>query len=115
MQNHPRRTPRHLLPVELYRGKGRYVRHRSPSDVIEEIQSIQSKGATRRIYFADETVVLFPWLLPIVKLLVRLPANPLFRLWFGLVYFLVYVKSEGRDVLSTFRTAFKNGYIIKKR
>jgi radical SAM superfamily enzyme YgiQ (UPF0313 family) len=62
-----------------------------------------------------QTAVLFPALLPVITLLVRLPANPLFRLWFGFVYFLVYVRSEGRGVLATFRTALRNVTIFRKR
>jgi anaerobic magnesium-protoporphyrin IX monomethyl ester cyclase len=62
-----------------------------------------------------QTVVLFPALLPLVMLLVRLPANPLFRLWFGLIYFLIYIRSEGRGLVTTFKTALRNGNFFRKR
>jgi anaerobic magnesium-protoporphyrin IX monomethyl ester cyclase len=62
-----------------------------------------------------QTVVLFPRLLPLVRLLVRIPANPLFRLWFSLVYFIVYIRSEGRGVVTTFKAALRNGNIFRKR
>ncbi|RJQ56231.1 MAG: radical SAM protein [Nitrospiraceae bacterium] len=50
-----------------------------------------------------QTAVLFPWTLPLIKKLVKLPPNPLFNLWFQFIYFLVYIKSEGlrvQEVLS---------------
>ena len=62
-----------------------------------------------------QTAVLVPVLLPCIKQLVRLPDNPLFRLWFGFVYYLVYVRSEGRGFVSTFRAAFRNGKFFRKR
>lgn len=48
-----------------------------------------------------QTAVLFPRSLPLVMRLIRLPANPLFELWFGAVYFFVYIRSEGRPFLES--------------
>lgn len=62
-----------------------------------------------------QTVVLFPPALPLVKLLVRLPPNPLFRLWFCLVYFLVFLRSEGRGFSWGVRTALNNSRFVRKR
>lgn len=55
-----------------------------------------------------QTSVLFPKILPLVKMLVKLPPNPLFQLWFSVVYFFIYIKSEGRSFWTTARLAFKN-------
>jgi len=55
-----------------------------------------------------QTAVLWPWTLPLVKALVRLPPNPLFRLWFGLVYFYCYVRSEKRGFYGTLFFALRN-------
>lgn len=61
-----------------------------------------------------QTAVLAPCMLPLIKLLVRLPDNLLFRLWFGFVYYLVYVMSEGRGFVTTFRAALRNGKFFRK-
>jgi hypothetical protein len=55
-----------------------------------------------------QTVVLFPSLLPLVARLVRLPVNRLFQLWFSLVYFLLYVRSERRGLLATLADGVRN-------
>jgi len=48
-----------------------------------------------------QTCVLLPWTVPIVKKLITLPPNPLFDLWFGFIYFYVYIKSEKRNLFET--------------
>jgi anaerobic magnesium-protoporphyrin IX monomethyl ester cyclase len=55
-----------------------------------------------------QTAVLWPWTFGLVKQLIKLPPNFLFKAWFGVVYFYVFVKSEQRAVLSTLRFAIKN-------
>jgi hypothetical protein len=62
-----------------------------------------------------QTVVLLPAMLPLFKLLTKLPENILFRLWFALVYFIVYVKSEGRGIGNTVKTALRNLHFIRLR
>lgn len=55
-----------------------------------------------------QTAVLFPRLLPLISRLIRLPPNPLFELWFGAVYFFVYVRSEGRSLAESLRFALRH-------
>ncbi len=55
-----------------------------------------------------QTAVLWPWTFGIIKHLIKLPPNILFKAWFGLIYFYVYVKSEQRSIFSTLRFALKN-------
>jgi anaerobic magnesium-protoporphyrin IX monomethyl ester cyclase len=62
-----------------------------------------------------QTAVLMPALLPMIRLLIRLPENFLFRIWFGIVYFHLYQRSEGRGFIKTFRAALRNGRFFKKR
>lgn len=62
-----------------------------------------------------QTVVLFPFLLPLVLLLIRLPANRLFQAWFAFVYFILYVRSEGRSFWETLSQAVKNSGQFRKR
>lgn len=62
-----------------------------------------------------QTVVLFPFLLPLVKLLIRFPANRFFQVWFSFVYFILYVRSEGRDPGETFLQAVKNLNVFRHR
>jgi len=53
-----------------------------------------------------QTAVLFPWSLPLIKKLVKLPPNPLFNLWFQFIYFLVFIRSEGHGLLETLSFGF---------
>jgi len=55
-----------------------------------------------------QTAVLWPRIFPLIKKLVHLPPNIFYTLWFGLVYFYVYVKSERRGVWKTLRFALRN-------
>lgn len=66
---------------------------------IREIQNLQK-------FF--QTAVLCPASIPVIKLLIKLPPNIFFRLWFGLVYFYYYVKSERRQIVKTFVFALRN-------
>jgi len=62
-----------------------------------------------------QTGVFCPWTLPLIKRLIRLPPNPLFTLWFGFVFFLVYVRNENRSFWQTLRFALNNAkHILKK-
>lgn len=62
-----------------------------------------------------QTAVLWPWTLPLIKLLIKLPPNPLFRLWFGTIYFYVFLKSEKRSFLKTIGFALRNyQHLLKK-
>lgn len=55
-----------------------------------------------------QTAVLWPWTFPLIKKLIKLPPNFLFRAWFGFVYFRVYIRSEKRNFWETFKFAIKN-------
>lgn len=55
-----------------------------------------------------QTAVLWPWTFPMIKKLIKLPPNFLFRAWFGFVYFRVYIRSEKRNFWETFKFALKN-------
>lgn len=55
-----------------------------------------------------QTVVLWPWTLPVVKKLVHFKNNVFFTLWFGLVYFYVYLKSESRSFWATLKFFARN-------
>lgn len=55
-----------------------------------------------------QTAVLWPWTFPLIKRIIKLPPNFLFRAWFGIIYFFVYIKSEKRNFWETFKFAVKN-------
>lgn len=55
-----------------------------------------------------QTAVLFPRTFPAIKRLIRIPPNVLFTLWFGLVYFAIYIRSERRGFWTTLRFALMN-------
>ena len=44
--------------LDLYKGKGTFVRYRSPENVYTELETIISKYGTERFYFSDETFTL---------------------------------------------------------
>jgi radical SAM superfamily enzyme YgiQ (UPF0313 family) len=55
-----------------------------------------------------QTAVQFPWTLPLIKLLIKMPPNFAFRLWFGFMYFVNYVRSEKKSFMLTLKFAIKN-------
>lgn len=61
-----------------------------------------------------QTAVLWPRTLPFVRRLIRLRPNVLFQLWFGFVYFLLYLKSERRSFWTTLRFALANARHVLK-
>lgn len=55
-----------------------------------------------------QTAVLWPWTFPMIRKIIKLPPNFLFRAWFGVIYFFVYIKSEKRNFWETLKFAVKN-------
>ncbi len=66
---------------------------------IKEMQNLQK-------FF--QTAVIWPWSFPFIKKLIKLKPNILFRAWFGLIYFHVYIKSEKRNFWETLKFALGN-------
>ena len=62
-----------------------------------------------------QTAVLWPRTFPLIKLLIKIPPNPVFNLWFGFVFYIVYTKSEGRNWWKTFLFAIKNYSLTSKK
>ncbi len=57
------------LQQEMYRGLGRYVRHRGPENVIEEILQVRSRYGFRTVGFSDDTFTTNKrWLLRFLEL-----------------------------------------------
>ncbi len=54
------------------------------------------------------TAVLMPWSIPIIKRLIKLPVNSLFKIWWGIMYTYVYIRSEGHELLEVVRVIFHN-------
>lgn len=61
-----------------------------------------------------QTAVLAPWTFPFIKQLIKLPPNILFSLWFGFVYFLVFVRSERRGLVKSLGYALANAKHLLK-
>jgi len=61
-------------------------------DGIEEMVNLQR-------FF--QTAVLFPFLWPLIKKLAKLPPNIFFNIWFGMIFFWVFLRSEKRSFLWT--------------
>lgn len=63
-----------------------------------------------------QTVVIFPWSLRLIKRLIRFPPNILFKFWWAVIYFYIFVKSEARSPIQTLAVVFKTfGFAFKKR
>jgi radical SAM superfamily enzyme YgiQ (UPF0313 family) len=59
-----------------------------------------------------QTGVKFPWTLPVIRLLIKLPNNILFNLWFGIIYFWLYIRAEQRSFFKTAIFAIKSSAIF---
>ncbi len=55
-----------------------------------------------------QTAILWPRSFPLIKKLIRIRPNIIFTLWFGLIYFYVYLKSERRSFWRTLKFALSN-------
>src|SRR5207245_532111 len=68
---------------EMYDGLGKYVRYRSPENVIEEIRQVQSKYGIRTVGFIDDTFTTNrKWLLRFLEIYreeIKLPFTCLVR------------------------------------
>lgn len=73
----------------------------------ESIIKSEHKNEIINLHFFFQTAVIFPWTHKLIKKLIFLPANLLFRLWWAIVYFFIYMKSEGRSFWHTFVFALR--------
>lgn len=89
--------PAGFSPEELSRSFFTASKLRSPE--IGKLENLQK-------FF--QTAVLWPRTLPLIRRLVALPPNALFQAWFGIVYFLVYVRSERRSFWKTLLFGLRN-------
>ena len=83
---------------------------------LDNTLKLENKREIQNLQKFFQTAVQFPWTFPLIKLLIRLPPNLAFRLWFGFMYFINYVWSEKRSFLLTLRFALKNWrYVLAKQ
>jgi len=62
-----------------------------------------------------QTAVIFPRSLWLIKRLIKFPPNKLFKLWWVIIYFYVFVRSETRNPFQAFGGALKTfGFTFKK-
>jgi len=62
-----------------------------------------------------QTAILWPWTFGIIKQLIKLPQNIIFTSWFGLVYFIVYVRAEKRKFWQTLYFTLRNYQLLIKK
>lgn len=84
---------------------------------IKDIDSIyqQSKisfdvpdpGGLYNLHYFFQTAIIFPYLFGLIKRLIIMPPNILFRLWWVIVYFFVIVRSEARAPVQTLISALR--------
>jgi len=62
-----------------------------------------------------QTFVLFPKTIRLSKLLFKIPPNPIYKIWFMIVYAWIFMKSEGRNTYSFIKLSITNvKYVIGK-
>ena len=74
----------------------------SPSMRSPEIDRIEN---LQRFF---QTAVLWPWTYPLIKKLIHLRPNLLFKWWFGLIYFYVHTKGQNLNFWLTLKFAIRN-------
>lgn len=85
------------------------------SQQYESIISSEYKNQISNIHSFFQTAVIFPWSWGIIKRLMKLPPNPVFRLWWAAVYFFVFVKAEGRSFWYTLIFAIRTVRVVFER
>ncbi|MEI6634005.1 MAG: radical SAM protein [Chlamydiota bacterium] len=73
----------------------------------DSILRLPDRRALMSLHKFFQTAVLFPPSLPLIRRLIKIPPNPLFTLWFGAVYFVTYIRSEGRSLRDAFVFALR--------
>lgn len=91
-----------------YLGDEFNVNNISRSFFVDSCLKLKHKKKAENMHKFFQTAVLWPWTLPFVKLLINLPPNILFKLWFGLIYFYLYLKSEKRSFIKNVVFALRN-------
>lgn len=61
----------------------------------------------RNLHCFFQTAVLFPRLLWSIKKIIALPPNPFFKLWWAVVYFFIFIRSETRGFFHTLICAWR--------
>jgi anaerobic magnesium-protoporphyrin IX monomethyl ester cyclase len=70
-----------------------------------DLPNIQEMENLQKLF---QTAVLWPRTFPLIKRLIRMRPNALFKYWFGLIYFYTFIKSEHRGFWETLRFALRN-------
>jgi radical SAM superfamily enzyme YgiQ (UPF0313 family) len=86
----------------------------TPSSILSHsiLKKIDHNIVQNSFYFF-QTVILFPKLRPIIKKLIKLKPNFVFRLWFYFIYAYLHRKSEGRKLTHYIQYAWANFKITK--
>jgi radical SAM superfamily enzyme YgiQ (UPF0313 family) len=85
----------------------------SPDDVVGTYHAVSSidiphAGEIENLHKFFQTAVLFPWAFPLIKRLIKLPPNVFLRLWFALVYGVVFMRNERRGLWWSLKLGWKN-------
>ncbi len=62
------------------------------------IIKLKNKNEIINIHSFFQTMVLVPRLKPLIKMLIKLPPNILFKMWWAFTYLIVFTKSEGKGI-----------------
>lgn len=70
-----------------------------------DIENIQEMENLQKLF---QTAVLWPWTFHLIKKLIYIKPNYFFTLWFGLIYFYNYIRSERRNFWGSLKFACRN-------
>jgi len=62
-----------------------------------------------------QTAVIFPCLFGVIKRLISLPTNILFRLWWAVVYLFVFIRAEARGFMQTLIFALRSFHLVFRK
>jgi len=88
--------------------KGANFEINSNSQQSEMFMATTEGRELKNLHSLFQTAILFPWTYPLVKRLIRLPLGLVFKLWWAVIYFLVFTKSEGRSMKVMLIFALRN-------
>lgn len=93
--------------AECYKDKIKIRDLRSTDQQIQISFEVEKPRELLNLHCFFQTAVIFPNFRWLIKMLIKLPPNRLFKAWWFMVYFFIFVKSETRGITQTFMSGFK--------
>jgi hypothetical protein len=79
------------------------------------IIKLKDKNRIINIHSFFQTIVIFPFLRPFVRKLIKLPSNIFFKIWWAFFYIIIFTRSEGRSWKDMICFAVHSSGIFKRQ